>query len=155
MKEHGRKVIVSNRRARHDYEIMDTYEAGIVLTGSEVKSLRAGTANLQDAFVMLARDGVDLVNLYVAPYAYGGYAEHLPTRKRRLLLGKPEIAKLRKGTEAKGYTIVPTRMYFKNGRAKVEIALGKGKKAHDKRDSIAERDSKRALDRVKKGGGED
>ena len=148
-------TIVTNRRARYDFTLEDRFEAGLVLTGSEVKSLRAGTANLQDAFVMLARDGVDLVNLYVAPYTHGGYAEHLPTRKRRLLLHKAEIAKLRKGTEPKGYTVVPTRMYFKDGRAKVEIALGKGKKAHDKRDAIAERDSKRALDRIKKGGGDD
>ena len=147
--------IVKNRRATYDFALEDRFEAGIVLTGSEVKSLRAGTANLQDAFVMLARDGVDLVNLYVAPYSHGGYAEHVPTRKRRLLLHPAEIAKLRKGTEAKGYTIVPTRMYFKGGRAKVEIALGKGKKTHDKRDAIAERDSKRSLDRIKKGGSDE
>ena len=143
---------VSNRRARYDFALEDRFEAGIVLTGTEVKSLRAGTANLQDAFVMLARDGVDLVNLYIAPYTHAGHTEHVESRKRRLLLNKSEIAKLRKGTEQKGYTIVPTKLYFKGGRAKVEIALGKGKKSHDKRDTIAERDSKRALDRVRKGG---
>lgn len=143
---------VSNRRARYDFALEDRFEAGIVLTGTEVKSLRAGTANLQDAFVMLAHNGVDLVNLYIAPYTHGGRTEHLETRKRRLLLNKAEIAKLRKGTEQKGYTIVPTKLYFKGGRAKVEIALGKGKKSHDKRDTIADRDSKRALDRVRKGG---
>ena len=146
--------IATNRRARYDFTLEDRFEAGLVLTGSEVKSMRAGTANLTDAFVMLARDGVDLVNLYVAPYTHGGYAEHVPTRKRRLLLHTAEIAKLRKGTEQKGYTIVPTRLYFKAGRAKVEIALAKGRKTHDKRDAIAERDSKRTLDRIKKGGGE-
>ena len=144
-------TIVTNRRARFDFALEDRFEAGLVLTGTEVKSLRAGTANLQDAFVALARDGVDLINLYVAPYTHAGVTEHIPTRKRRLLLHKTEIAKLRKGTEQKGYTIVPTRLYFKDGRAKVEIALGKGKKTHDKRDAIAERDSKRALDRVRKG----
>jgi SsrA-binding protein len=146
------QTIVTNRRARYDFELGDRFEAGLVLTGSEVKSLRAGHANLQDAFVALARDGVDLLNCYVAPYELGGYANHVPTRKRRLLLHTREIDKLRKGTEVKGFTIVPTRLYFKNGRAKVEIALGRGKKAHDKRHATAERDAKRTLDRVMKGG---
>ena len=145
---------VSNRRARYDFALEDRFEAGLVLTGTEVKSLRQGTANLQDSFVALARDGVDLINLYIAPYTHAGVTEHVPTRKRRLLLHKAEIAKLRKGTEQKGYTIVPTKLYFKGGRAKVEIALGKGKKTHDKRDVIAERDAKRAMDRARKGGGE-
>ncbi len=123
-----------------------------MLTGSEVKSLRAGSANVGDAFVAFGRDGVDLINLYVAPYEMGGYANHEPTRKRRLLLNQAEIAKLRKGVEQKGYTVVPTRLYFSNGRAKVEIALAKGKKSYDKRATISERDSKRDLDRIKKAG---
>lgn len=144
------KTIITNRRARFDFHLEDRFEAGLVLTGTEVKSLRTGTANLQDSFVALARDGVDLLNLYIAPYEMGGYANHEPTRKRRLLLNSSEIDKLRKGTEVKGFTIVPTRLYFKNGRAKVEIALGKGKKAYDKRQTIAERDNKRTLDRVMK-----
>ena len=146
------KTIVTNRRARYDFELGDRFEAGLVLTGSEVKALRAGNANLQDAFVALARDGVDLLNAYIAPYELGGYANHLPTRKRRLLLHRREIDKLRKGTEQKGFTIVPTRLYFKDGRAKVEIALGRGKKEYDKRHTTAERDAKRQLDRVMKGG---
>ena len=149
------KTIVTNRRARFEYELGDRFEAGLVLTGSEVKSLRAGNANLQDAFVMLARDGVDLVNAYVAPYEMGGYANHVPTRKRRLLLHSREIDKLRKGMEQKGFTVVPTRLYFKDGRVKVEIALGRGKKLHDKRQTTAERDTKREIDRAIKGSRQD
>ena len=146
----GTKTIVTNRRARYDYELGDRFEAGLVLTGSEVKSLRAGNANLQDAFVMLRSDGLDLMNCYIAPYAMGGYANHEPSQPRRLLLRRPEIDKLRKGTEQKGYTIVPTRLYFKDGWAKVEIALGRGKKTVDKRQTIAERESKRRIDRILK-----
>jgi SsrA-binding protein len=146
----GTKTIITNRRARYDFHLEDRVEAGMVLTGTEIKSLRTGKANLQDAFVAVASSGVDLFNLYIAPYEMGGYTNHEPTRKRRLLLNRAEIDKLRKGTEQKGYTIVPTRLYFKNGRAKVEIALGKGKKTHDKRHAIAERDVKRTLDRVMK-----
>ncbi|MEO0558241.1 MAG: SsrA-binding protein SmpB [Bacteroidota bacterium] len=144
------KTIATNRRARYDYHLEDRFEAGMVLKGSEVKSLRNGTANLQDAFVSVKRDGVELYNLYIPPYEMGGYANHEPTRPRRLLLNKREIEKLKKGTEQKGYTIVPTALYFKNGRAKIEIALGKGKKTHDKRHTIAERESRRRLDRVMK-----
>jgi SsrA-binding protein len=146
----GTQTIVTNRRARYDFALGDRFEAGMVLTGSEVKSLRAAKANLQDAFVMLRTDGVDLMNAYIAPYEMAARTNHEPTRPRRLLLHKAEIDKLRKGTEQKGFTIVPTRLYFKNGRAKVEIALGKGKKTVDKRQTIAERESKRKLDRILK-----
>lgn len=146
----GTKTIVTNRRARFDYDLGDRFEAGLVLTGSEVKSLRGAKANLQDAFVIVRREGVDLMNAYIAPYEMGGYSNHEPTRPRRLLLNKDEIAKLRKGTEQKGFTIVPTRLYFKSGRAKVEIALGKGKKTVDKRQTIAERDARRRIDRALK-----
>ncbi len=146
----GTKTIVTNRRARYDFELSDRFEAGMVLTGSEVKSLRGAKANLQDAFVIVRKDGVDLMNCYIAPYEMGGYANHEPSQPRRLLLHKAEIDKLRKGTEQKGYTIVPTRLYFKGGRAKVEIALGKGKRTVDKRQTIAERESKRRLERVLK-----
>lgn len=146
----GTQTIVTNRRARYDFELSDRFEAGMALTGSEVKSLRGAKANLQDAFVMVRKDGVDLMNAYIAPYEMGGYSNHEPTRPRRLLLHKSEIDKLRKGTEQKGYTIVPTRLYFKGGRAKVEIALGRGKKTVDKRQTIADRESKRRLDRVLK-----
>ena len=147
----GTQTIVTNRRARFDFTLEDRFEAGLVLTGSEVKSLRRATANLQDAFVKIGREGLDLMNAYIGPYEMGGYANHEPTRPRRLLLNKSEIEKLRKGTEQKGYTIVPTKLYFKDGRAKVEIALGKGKKTVDKRQTIAERESKRKIERVLKG----
>ena len=147
----GIQIIVTNRRASYDFELTDRFEAGLVLTGPEVKSLRDGKANLQDAFVRWRPEGMDLLNLYVGPYEQGGYAEQEPTRPRRLLLNKSEIGKLRKGTETKGFTIVPTKLYFKGGRAKVEIALGRGKKQHDKRATISERESKRRLDRVLKG----
>lgn len=146
----GTTTIVTNRRARFDFDLGDRFEAGMVLTGSEVKSLRGAKANLQDAFVRVRSDGVDLMNAYIAPYEMGGYANHEPTRPRRLLLNRTEIDKLRKGTEQKGFTIVPTRLYFKEGRAKVEIALGRGKKTVDKRQTIAERESKRRIDRVLK-----
>ena len=146
----GIKIIVSNRRASYDFELTDRFEAGLVLTGPEVKSLRDGKANLQDAFVRYRDSGMELVNLYIAPYEQSREAEQVPSRPRRLLLNKSEIGKLRKGTEVKGFTIVPTKLYFKRGRAKVEIALGRGKKVHDKRATISERESKRRLDRVLK-----
>lgn len=146
----GQKLIVSNKRARYDFHLEDRFEAGIVLTGAEVKSLRDGKANLQDAFVSVKPAGADLYNLYIAPYEQARTAEQEPKRPRRLLLHKRELDKLRKGTERQGYTIVPTRLYFSNGRAKVEVALGKGKKTHDKRNATAEREAKRAMDRAKK-----
>ena len=144
----GIKTIVTNRKARHDYTLEERFEAGMVLQGSEVKSLRAGKANLQDAYAVVLNDGVDLVGLHVAPYEMGGYANHEPTRNRRLLLNKREIDKLRKATEQKGATLIPTHLYFKDGRAKVEIAIAHGKKQYDKRQSIAERETKRRLDRI-------
>ncbi|WP_412062314.1 SsrA-binding protein SmpB [Rubrivirga sp. IMCC45206] len=146
----GRKTIATNRRAGFDYEILDRFEAGIVLTGSEVKSLRQGSAQIAESFVKLTRQGADIVNLTIPPYEMGGHFNHEPRQTRRLLLHKAEIDKLRKGTEQKGMTIIPTKIYFKGGRAKVEIALGKGKKTVDKRNTIAERESKRRLDRVMK-----
>lgn len=145
------KVVVTNRRARHDYHLEVPVEAGLVLTGSEVKSLREGKASLQDAFVMATPAGLELRNAHINPYEMGGYANHEPLRPRRLLLHRREIEKLAKGVEQKGFTLIPLRIYFKNGRAKVEVALAKGKKFYDKRDSIAERDEKRRLDRVLKG----
>ena len=146
----GRKTIVTNRRARHDYFLSDNVECGIELTGTEVKSLRQGKANLQDAFCAVQGGQMALLNLHIAPYEHGGYANHEPTRPRRLLAHAREIAKFKKATEQKGFTIVPTKMYFKNGWAKVEVALGKGKKHYDKRASIAERDDKRRMERIKK-----
>ena len=138
---------ISNRRARYEYALETPVEAGMVLQGSEVKSLRAGQATLTEAFVDVRPDGVDIVGCYIAPYEQATMKPHVPTRRRRLLLNKEEIRKLRKGVEQKGFTIVPLKIYFKNGRAKLQIALGKGKKLHDKRQAIAERDSKRRIQR--------
>ena len=142
------KTVINNRRARYEYELLDKVEAGIELQGTEVKSLRAGKVNLQEAFCAVDSDGIQLYNCHIAPYEHGGYANHNPTRSRRLLLHKREIEKFKKGTEQKGLTIVPLRIYFKNGWAKVEIALARGKKLHDKRRDIAERDTKRRIDRL-------
>lgn len=145
------KLIASNRRAGFEYHLEQRFEAGLVLTGTEVKSLRQGKGNLQDAWCDFDGDGLVLKGLHIAPYERGGYVNHEPTRPRRLLLRGEEIAKLQKGVASKGYTIVPTKIYFSGQWAKVEIALAKGKQLHDKRDTIAERDNKRALDRIKKG----
>ena len=150
MADSTRTDIATNRRAGFDYEILDRFEAGVVLTGSEVKSLRQGSAQIAESFVKLTRLGADIVNLTIPPYEMGGHFNHEPRQTRRLLLHKAEIDKLRKGTEQKGMTIIPTKIYFKDGRAKIEIALGKGKKTVDKRNTIAERESKRRLDRVMK-----
>jgi SsrA-binding protein len=149
------KVAASNRRARHEYLLEKPVEAGLVLTGSEVKSLRAGQAHLHEAFVGVTPAGLELRNAHIAPYAHGGYANHEPTRPRRLLLNRDEIRRLSKGVEQKGFTLVPLEIYFKSGRAKLSLALGKGKKLHDKRHAVAERDEKRRIDRVRKGGGEE
>ena len=146
----GQQIITTNRRARFDYEITERFEAGLVLTGSEVKSLRQGSAQIVESFVKLYRQGADLMNLTIPPYEMGGHFNHEPRQPRRLLLHKAEIEKLRKGTEQKGMTIIPTKLYFKDGRVKVEIALGRGKKTVDKRQTIADRESKRRLDRILK-----
>jgi len=145
----GIKIIVDNRRARYEYQLDDRFEAGIELTGSEVKSLRAGKANLQDAFAAIERGEAVLHNLHIAPYVHGGYANHEPVRPRKLLLKKAEIVKLQKATAQKGLTIVPTKLYFKNGWAKVEVAVGRGKKLYDKRQDIAERESKRRIEQLR------
>ena len=141
----GIKVVVSNRKARHEYRIDDRYEAGMQLTGSEVKSLREGKANLQEAYCKIEDGEVFLVGCHIAPFSHAGYSNHEPTRRRKLLLHRREIQKLKKGTNEKGYTIVPLKIYFKGGFAKLEIGLAKGKKSYDKRQDIAERDSKRRL----------
>ncbi|MEL6443406.1 MAG: SsrA-binding protein SmpB [Bacteroidota bacterium] len=144
----GTKTIVSNKKAGYEFFLEDKTEAGLVLTGSEVKSLRQGKASLQESFCKVDDDGtMRIYNLHIAPYEMGGYANHEPRRPRVLLLKRREIEKFKKATEQKGYTIVPTRLYFKNGYAKLQIALGKGKKLHDKRDTIAKRDMDRRLQR--------
>lgn len=148
----GTKTIVSNRKARFEYHIDDRFEAGLVLTGTEVKSLRTGKANLQEAFCAAVAGELFLQQCHIAPYAHGNRANHDPLRPRKLLLHRKEIEKLAKAAQQKGYTIIPLRLYFKDGRAKLEIGLGKGKKIHDKRADIADRESKRRLDRIRKGG---
>lgn len=147
----GTKLIAENRRARHDYHLLDRYEAGIVLTGTEVKSLREGRASLQRAYADLRGGELYLVGAHIAEYAQGNIANHDPDRDRKLLLHRREIASLAGKVAERGLTLVPTRMYFKNGRVKVEIALARGKEAHDKRRDIAEREAKRQIERALKG----
>jgi SsrA-binding protein len=144
-KERGQKVIASNRKARHDYSILDTYEAGIVLVGTEVKSLRLGRASLVDAFATVDDGEVWLRGLHIAEYALGTWTNHEPRRTRKLLLHKGEILKLIGKTKESGLSLVPLSMYFKDGKVKVEIALAKGKKAYDKRQSLAKRDAEREI----------
>jgi len=148
VKESGRKLITVNRRARHDYAITDTYEAGLVLTGTEVKSLRAGKANLTDAYAEVRDGEVWLVNAHIPEYDQGTWTNHEPRRTRKLLLHAQEINRLIGKTKQSGLTLVPMQMYFKDGKAKVEIGLGKGKKAYDKRQDITERQAKRDADRA-------
>src|SRR5919109_3232799 len=129
------KSIARNRRARHDYHILDTWEAGIVLTGTEVKSLRDGKANIGDAYGIVRDGEVYLLNLHIAPYERRGYTNHEPDRTRKLLLHKKEIRRLIGAVERQGLTLIPLELYFKHGVAKVALALGRGKKLHDKRDT--------------------
>ena len=141
------KAIAANRRARHEYWIEETHEAGIALTGTEVKSLREGRANLTDAFARVDRGEVWLYHLHINPYAQGNIHNHDPLRTRKLLLHRREIARLRAKTDQKGYTIVPLRMYFRRGVAKVELAVARGRHLYDKRERIAERDAERRIAR--------
>ena len=140
-RETGQKLIASNKKARHDYHILDTYEAGIVLTGSEVKSLRMGRASLVDGYVFLDA-------AYIPEYLNGSWTNHAPRRKRKLLLHRQQIDKLFQKTREGGMTIVPLQLYFKDGRAKVEIALAKGKKEYDKRQTLREQQDRREADRA-------
>ena len=141
-KETGRKVIAQNKKARHDYHVEDTYEAGLVLTGTEVKSLRAGRASLVDGFCDIDGGEAWLHNVHIPEYAQGTWTNHLTRRKRKLLLNRHEIDKIEQRVQAKGLTLVPLSLYFLDGRAKVEIALARGKKQYDKRHAIAERQAK-------------
>ena len=139
------KVVATNRKAYHDYFILETYEAGIVLTGTEIKSVRASRVSLREGYV-LPKDGeLWLMNVHIAPYEHGGIWDHDPKRPRKLLLHRREINKLLGKVYERGYTIVPLRMYLKNNRAKVEIALVKGKRKYDKREAIAKRDEERRM----------
>lgn len=137
------KVIAENRKARHDFFIEDTLEAGIVLVGTEVKSLRLGRVNLRDSFARIENGEVFLHGMHISPYEQGNRFNHDPLRPRKLLLHKREIRRLIGKTKEEGYTLVPTRLYFSRGKCKVELALAKGKKLHDKRESIARRDAQR------------
>jgi len=147
VKEQGRKNIAQNRKARHDYAIEDTWEAGLVLTGTEVKSLRQGRASLVDGFAEIRHGEAWLLNVHIPEYTEGTWNNHTPRRPRKLLLHKLEIDKLTAKTKESGLTLVPLALYFKDGRAKVEIALARGKKAYDKRQSLATRDASREVAR--------
>lgn len=146
----GISLIASNRRARHDYFIEETYEAGIELTGTEIKSVRAGKVSLVDSFATVEGGEVIVRDLHISPYDYGNRFNHDPMRPRRLLLHKEEIRKIAGKVRERGYTLVPLRMYFKRGWAKLELAVAKGKKSYDKRADIAERDARREAERAMK-----
>ena len=143
-------MIAGNRRARHEYNLLDRFEAGLVLTGTEVKSLRGGKASLQQSYAEVRDGEAWLVGVHIAEYLQGNSANHDPDRPRKLLLHRREIDRLYGQVKEKGVTLVPTRMYFKDGRVKVEIAVGRGKELHDKRRDIADRDAKRQIDREMK-----
>jgi SsrA-binding protein len=146
----GIKIIVQNRKAWHDFEILDTYEAGLVLHGTEVKALREGRANLKDSYARVEGNEAFLHNIHISEYVQANRFNHDPERKRKLLLHKKEIDRLRTRAEEKGLTLVPLKMYFKRGKAKVEIGIARGKKQYDKRHAIAKRDAQRALDQALK-----
>jgi len=146
----GEKLVVDNRRARHDYHLLDRLEAGLVLTGTEVKSLRDGRASLQQAYADIRGGEVWLVGAHISVYDQGNIANHDPDRDRKLLLHKKEVASLQGKVAQRGLTLVPTKLYFKNGRAKVELALARGKELRDKRRDIADRESKRRIERTLK-----
>ncbi|MBI4180542.1 MAG: SsrA-binding protein SmpB [Chloroflexi bacterium] len=145
------KTVATNRKAYHNYLIQDSVEAGLVLTGSEIKSIRAGRVNLGDAYVRPEDGGLWLLNAHIARYEAGGYLNHEPLRRRKLLLHRKQIAALTSKALERGFTIVPTRLYIKDSLAKIEVALGKGKKLYDKRESISRRETERELARTVKG----
>ncbi|HSW36028.1 MAG TPA: SsrA-binding protein SmpB [Candidatus Limnocylindrales bacterium] len=142
------KVISSNRKAWHDYHIEETYEAGIVLTGTEVKSVRNSRINLKDSYAHVANSEIFLYNMHISPYEPGNRFNHEPLRVRKLLMHKIEIGRLAGKIKEKGYTLIPLKVYLKRGLIKIELGLGRGKKLYDKRHAIAERDSKRELERA-------
>ncbi|HEY0952679.1 SsrA-binding protein SmpB [Nocardioides sp.] len=147
-KEQGRKLIAQNKKARHDYHIEDTYEAGLVLQGTEVKSLRQGRASLVDGFVDIDGHEAWLHGVHIPEYSQGTWTNHAARRKRKLLLNRDEIDKIERRVNEKGLTVVPLALYFKDGRAKVEIALAKGKKSWDKRAALAERQANRETEQA-------
>lgn len=146
------KVVTVNRKARHDYHILETYEAGIALTGTEVKSLRAGRANLQDSFARVENTELFLYNMHISPYDQGNRFNHEPKRTRKLLMHKKEILRLLGKSREKGLALIPLKVYFNDrGKAKVELALARGKKVYDKREDMAARDAKREMERALRG----
>lgn len=151
LKKEPIKVVAENRKARHDYFIEETYEAGIALVGTEVKSLRSGKANLRDSYAEVLNGEVVVHNMHISPYEKGNRFNHDPKRTRKLLLHKQEIRRLLGKTQQKGFTLIPLRVYFKRGKAKMEIALARGKKLYDKRDAIAKRDAQREIAREWRG----
>jgi len=146
-KPSGEKLISDNRRARHDYHLLDRFEAGVVLSGTEVKSLREGKTSLQQAYADVREGEAWLLGVHIPEYLQGNRANHDPDRPRKLLLHRREIDRLYGEVREKGVTVVPTRLYFKDGRVKVELALARGKELHDKRRAIADRDAKRQMER--------
>ena len=142
------KIIAQNRRARHEYFILETFEAGLALTGPEIKSIRAGKVSLQEGFARVEGGQAWLEDVYIAPYQFGGWLNPPSKRRRKLLLHRSEIRELQSKTREKGLTLVPLRLYLKNGRAKVELGLARGKHAYDKRQAIAEREATREIERA-------
>jgi len=147
-REQGRKVVASNRKARHDYLIEDTFEAGIVLMGTEVKSLRMGRASLIDGYATFRGDELWLEGVHIPEYVEGTWTNHTPRRRRKLLLHRTELAKIARKSQDSGHTIVPLQLYFKDGKAKVEIAVAKGKRQYDKRQTLRERQDNRDAERA-------
>lgn len=143
----GVKVMARNKKALHEYHIEETYEAGIVLTGTEIKSIRQGRVNLKDSYALINQGEIFLLNMHISPFEQGNRFNHDPTRTRKLLLRKQEISKLIGLTQQKGYTLVPLDLHLRNGFAKIQLALAKGKKLHDKRQAIAKRDADREIRR--------
>ncbi len=154
-RERGQKVVATNRKARHDYHIEDVYEAGLVLSGTEVKSLRAGRASLVDGFASVENGEAWLENVHIPEYSQGTWNNHNTRRKRKLLLHRDEIAKLAGKIKESGFTLIPLSLYFKDGRAKVELALAKGKREYDKRQTLKEQQDKREADRAMSTKGKD
>jgi SsrA-binding protein len=146
------KTVATNRRARHDYEILETIEAGLMLRGTEVKSLRQGQVSFKDSYATVRNNEVWLIGCHINPYSHGTDANHDPERDRKLLLHRREIARLTGKTAERGLTLVPLRLYFKEGRAKLEIGLARGKKLHDKRSALREREVRREMDRAVRAG---
>ncbi len=144
------KVLAQNRKASHDYSIIDTIEAGIVLKGTEIKSIRAGRINLKDGYATIRNGEIFLQNVHISPYEQGNVFNHDPVRTRKLLMHKKQIARLVGETKSSGYTLIPLKVYIKDGYAKVLIGLGKGKKKYDKREDLKRKDQKREVDRAMK-----